>query len=644
MNKLIIILALSGSSVIFPQSDSLRQEPLLQMLLEDLEIEEENQGELIAEYLENPVDVNRASVEELESVPILTESEIKIFSAFVIKKRPFKSKEELIRNLPFSYEKKEYLKYFITVYPADQFSFLEIPDVKFRSRVKSNYPSNRAYNSGKYSGNYFSLYNNLKVNYSNKFRFTFISDKDIGENNYLDFYSASLKIDKLLLDQIIIGDYIAEAGQGLSLWSPYSFGKGSYATLGINKNAKNLYPNSSSHENKFFRGAAFKHSVRNFNFSFFYSVKRIDASLNENHFRFYDIGYHRSETELQKKDNVGENAWGLNAGVTIPNFLIANINIFSVNYSIPLNFSDILSPKRRFSVASINYKLNYGSIFYTAEWAYDGKYLANLNSLYFDLDKSLRIINLFRHYPVNYYSPFAQGFGESSKTSNETGYYFGVEYKTKYGAINFYYDIFNFSSSTYASSFPSDGSEIMINIITRKFLGVRYSARIFSESKYSDYIYRNRITSAELQKNKYRISIDFTRRNLSLRTRFEYLSLKNIDAAVNEKGFYVYQDIGVKFSKTFYVNFRLTYFNTDSYNSRLYSYERDIFGVMTLPALYLRGYRWMFLIRYTPIKGIILEAKAVQNYKPELLTLGTGDSAVESNSQTFISMQIRTIF
>ncbi len=77
-----------------------------------------------------------------------------------------------------------------------------------------------------------------------------------------------------------IGDYHLRFGQGLVLWSGFSYAKTSMP-LDIKKRAAGITGYRSTDENRFFRGIATTLTHKNIDLSFFYSGKKIDGNITE---------------------------------------------------------------------------------------------------------------------------------------------------------------------------------------------------------------------------------------------------------------------------------------------------------------------------------------------------------------------------
>ena len=101
-----------------------------------------------------------------------------------------------------------------------------------------------------------------------------------------------------------------------------------------------------------------------------------------------------------------------------------------------------------------------------------------------------------------------------------------------------------------------------------------------------------------------------------------------------------YQDVNLRSSEKLWLDFRIIFFQTDSYDSRLYEYENDLRGVLSLPALYGRGVRWYALVRYELADRLELSAKYSDLIRDDVKRIGTGLDELPTNHDNRIGVQI----
>jgi hypothetical protein len=106
----------------------------------------------------------------------------------------------------------------------------------------------------------------------------------------------------------------------------------------------------------------------------------------------------------------------------------------------------------------------------------------------------------------------------------------------------------------------------------------------------------------------------------------------------------IFQEARLLLLKKLAVYGRIIFFHTDSFNSAVYEFENDLIGVMPNLAMYGKGIRWYFLIRYKPINLITISAKYSETYKPDETSLSSGDNEIIGNLDNRFSLQIDITF
>lgn len=637
--KNIFLISLLISTVSFAQTDTTKYEIDWEELLDSYQNNQANAAESIDEIISNKMNINEASYPDISSIPFLTASDVRQIWEAKNKYPKIEDIKEFVSHLQIEELKKQLL---IEIFTTTSSRIIpKFQSLNLRSNVKFHSPETIAEQQNKYSGTNFSNYNKIKLNLNNKNSLTLITQKDVNEKSFADFTSLSLMTDKLYFERVILGNYQIQFGQGLAQWSPYSFGKSTNAIVPVVKKPRGILPNSYSEENKYFSGLAISNQFGLINLSAFYSSNYRDATKYDNYFSLYYSGYHRTENELMKKDLIRLNSYG--------GIIETHGNNYSVGFAYISNkFGARVQTANNQDITQSNYlSLNY-SFFdehfnYTSEWSYfmPNKSVATIHVLTFSPVAKWKFAVVYRNYPSNYYSLNSQGFGEYNSTQNERGYYFGVQTSNSFGRINLYYDFFTRPSPTSNFTFPVNGNELMFDFKSRSFHGLSIELKYLYEYKpdnSDDEIIKSVILR---RKNNYRFTLNYRKYNVYLRTRYELVKISYNDKTNQESGYYLYQEISFKLKSHFSFAFRATYFNTDSFLSRLYSYEKDIYGAFSIPVLYKKGYKWYLLIKYTGLRSTIIEAKIDEIYKPDEEQLFSSDNMINSNNFMHLSLQIR---
>jgi len=107
----------------------------------------------------------------------------------------------------------------------------------------------------------------------------------------------------------------------------------------------------------------------------------------------------------------------------------------------------------------------------------------------------------------------------------------------------------------------------------------------------------------------------------------------------------MYQDIKFKpmFSKLSF-SLRYTYFNTKSYDSRIYAYENDVLYGYSIPSFYGNGKKIYLLLKYNIVKNTDLWIKISETIYDDRDVIKSGWDEIEGNKLTELKIQLRYKF
>ncbi|MBK7106821.1 MAG: helix-hairpin-helix domain-containing protein [Ignavibacteriae bacterium] len=641
----ITIFILFNPIILFSQIDSSEILDLkIFELFEDFSSEDDdfNYYDLLENFIENPIDINSADKNELLKIPFLKLNDAKSILKTRKMLNEFTSIEDLNLVKDIHPDILMLLKLLVIVKPKnDKSAKTYFNNFSLRSRISNDLQERSGFTENKFSGNGLKNYNRIKFNYSD-FSLGFLTEKDVGEKLFTDHYSGFLSYKNLgIVKEILVGDFNIEFGQGLAIWSPYSFSKSSDAN-NIIKQERNLVPHISSEENKFLRGIAIHSKLNNFEIKTFFSQNYKDASIDDfgNVTNFNFTGFHRTENEINNFENLKETTFGGIINYFINENLSLGIshvkNIFNQNLLFQNNFG---LHGNKFSFTSFSYNLNWENLIFTGELSNNSKTTAIINNLFLDLSKSFQVSASYRNYPKEYYNIYSFGFGESSNTQNENGFYFGVKFNSDFGKINLYYDIFNFPYSNSLNGFSANGNDFLFNYENKILPNIKVDLKFKDEVK-EIFIIENLEEKIDAQEKLiFRFTLDYNLSKLIFgKSRFEYV--KFIEVKNIEEGYLLFQDLKLKIKNNISVSTRFIFFQTKSYNSRIYEFENDIKGVLNNLALFGEGMRIYFLIQYNPIDNLEIYFKYSETYKPNEKTLSSGYSEIIGNIDNKISAQI----
>ena len=505
-----------------------------------------------------------------------------------------------------------------------------------------------------------------KYNYSNRVSASLIFEKDAGEYFFkgdkqflFDFQTAHVAVYNTgRFKKIVVGDYSLQFGQGLTLWTGFSFGKAP-DVASVAKKDIGLRAYTSANEYSFLRGLATTVSlIKRIDFTPFVSFRNLDASLdlNENGesvlANLNETGYHRTATEIKNRNSVSQQIFG---GVV--QYQHKNLSIGAIGYHTKFDKAFItgtqLYRKYNFTGLSltnvgVNYNYSYKNIYLFGEAAKSlNSGYGFLNGALISLSSKVSAVVLHRNYQKNYHNFFNQATAEASEAFNENGFYAGLNI-TPVKAWNFsiYADYFKFPWLKFRIDAPSDGYEYLAQLTYTPNKTFKAFLRYKSELKQQNTDLDVAINYLDhVKKESYRADVSWKlSKSLGFQNRIEVSQFKKGQPAA-EFGYMIYQDIAYtpNLSK-FTGNLRVAYFHTASYNSRIYAYEDDVLYNFSFGMYSGRGFRNYLNLKYKLAKRLDVWARYAMFIYQGVETVGSGLDEIKGNKKTDVKLQVRYQF
>jgi len=655
MKKIVFALIIISSIHSFAQVDTTQLFENVESLLEDASQENEDSQifDSIEYLLNNPILLNESSINELLQIPFLDLPAARAIIRHRNLLGGISYKEQLYNIEGISSELIEKIIPFLKLGDEKSTSFFDTftqfsqnLSLKYRTRMQYDIQERLGFSNNKFLGSRPKYYNRFLINSSNAFQLGAVIEKDAGEESLTDFSSLHLQISELgFVKNILLGDFNYEFGQGLALWSPYSFSKGSDAVKVITKRARNSYQYLSTDENKFFRGVSFQIDILGLNIIPFYSFNSLDASIDSTTntvTSFTEDGYHRTLSEIRKIDSANEKVFGIMTHYAPIDNTNLGFLFYNSTFTPSISNTNIHKPSGSdHSYYSLSYSTTFNRIFFTGEFSFNNLSVASINNLEIFLENNFSLIISLRNYPRNYYSFHSNGFGEKSTTQNEVGFYSGFYWKTSFGVFNFYYDQFKIPVAGSNYNFSAQGNDFLLNYSHKIYQNTTATLRFKSETKEQVEIISNEFKLIDRRITNLRLEINHkVSRILQMRTRAEFVFIPSNIANSKETGSLFFYDLKYIPFNQFSIQSRIIFFSTDSYNSRIYEFENDLIGVMTNPPLYGEGFRWYLLLKYSTKFGLNVSFKYSELHKPNEKALSSGDSEIFGNLDNKISLQL----
>jgi hypothetical protein len=276
---------------------------------------------------------------------------------------------------------------------------------------------------------------------------------------------------------------------------------------------------------------------------------------------------------------------------------------------------------------------------------------AALTGMDIDLGQGTEFSLTYRNFAKDYQTVFGAAFAESSGLpQNEEGLYLGFQQQLN-DKINIraYADQYRFPSQRLGLSRPGSGLDLLGNVDiqwsrqTEGYILIRHEVRD-ADFTQTDALGRELNIVGEQLRQSIRLHIEHQiSRRFRWRSRIEGAYFR-APGEEGEYGMLIYQDVRYVVGPKLQFDARLTFFDTESFDTRVYQFENDLLFVMTNAALSGRGQRYYVLAKYNPLKNLDLWLKFDSTIFDDRSTIGSGLDEIEGNVRSRIGVQARYNF
>jgi hypothetical protein len=659
----------------------------IELISEQLETEELDLTNLLEQlnyYYDNPINLNNTNFEELEALQLLTDVQINDVLLHVKQHGRFISKYELqaLRYwdlqtidlvLPFIRVDDKLDQLHVSLKEALKYGNFELFLRYQRTpQHKKGYDevsdSIRETSSTYYYGNPDRYYSRFRFSYRTNLSIGVTAEKDPGEQFFkgtqkgFDFYSAhAFYQGGKYLKAVALGDYQVQIGQALNFWSGYAFGKTADVS-NIKKNAQPLRPYTSVDENRFMRGAAADLAYKNFGLTVFGSVKNVDASIIEDSLSddlefvsTIDLtGFHRTYREIAKKDLLQEQIAGANLRYKVRSLSLGVAGVhqgYDKAYSKTMqiyNQFDFRGTKTFSLSGDYSYVWKNINLFGEVSRSSHSKDYAFLQGLIIAIDSKATLSVLYRNYGRAYQTFYNNAFAEGSLTQNEKGLYFGLRTKLSSSwTFSSYMDFFQAPWLKYQVDAPTIGHEFLGQLSYKPNKQMEFYARYRQQLRQKNSRNADEFVTAveDVYQRNYRINFSYqVSEAIQIKSRLEYVTI-NRPSNDPEQGMIFTQDVLIRpKSAPFDLALRYALFDTDSYDTRIYTFETNALYVFSVPAYYYQGSRAYFTLRTTMFRKVDLWVRYGVFIYSNRTSLSSGGEEIQGNSKGDITLQLRVKF
>jgi len=702
-NASVLTLSLIVNLSLFAQSKEDDKNQIIEERIEYLsESDEESDADYttifdqLSHYFDKPLNLNRVSLDELESLGLLSSIQINNLLLHIEKNGKLMTLEELQTIAGFDAATIKRVLPFVrlsTDVNTAQLSFNELlknGDNQLVLRAEKVLEQKKGYSpitdsalaaspNSRYLVNDLRIFSRYRYKYGNHVSIGITAEKDPGEEfftgtqkNGFDFYSGHIFLrNRGKFKQIAIGDYQAQFGQGLTYWSGRAFGKGADIQM-IKRTGLGLKPYSSVDETLFLRGGGFTFEVGKIETTVFYSYNKIDGNviqqdttglqqaeieaINQEGLSISSLqqtGFHRTTNELEDKDAITQQQMGSHLAYKTRSL---NVGLTGIYSSIDANFNPNLQPYSQFRNAeSEQAKIGVDYNWIYRNFNFFGEATKSINAgnafvsgALITLDPRLTLAVLYRKFDRDFQPISSVAISEGSVNENETGLYTGIVTKiSKSFTLSGYYDQFTFGWLKSGVDAPSKGHQFIAQLNFKPSKKMEMYVRVRERIKEKntkmdtdaiDYLVEEKQTNYRFNYT-YQITEAFP-----LKSRVE-LSNYDLSESPFETGYLIYQDIVFKAKSTpLSFSFRYAIFDTKSFNSRIYAYENDVLYSFSIPAYSNRGTRTYLTARYQFRKGIDLWIRYAITYYENLDVISSGLEEIQGNHKSDVKIQVRYSF
>ncbi len=574
-----------------------------------------------------PYDLNTVSADELAGLPGMSLYEATAVIELRTALRRFTSVEQLTLMEDRGAEVLGKLSPFVRVERLKKNPRAHDPTFRLRTRVAraGSGPTNEM------AGSPFRVTSSLTLIAFDDVEVGSVFEKDPGERMRDGFLSGYLSVGNLPGGaRVVVGDYTMESGQGLLFWRMGSAPKGVVGTDAPRRSAGGPRPHRSSGESNFLRGIAvatdWPVSFGSMRGTLFWSQRSLGANVDGdgNLTSLYDDGLFRTEEERRKRNRVRERLAGLRAelegeagwraGVTLSRARLDRPVLGKGPYSFSGSGWDA-------SALDAEYRSARSSLYGEVALSRSGRPAA-VFGISHQASLATSISLAFRSSPPGSAGRYSWAFGEHAGSGNEIGAYIGWTTKpVGYLTLAGYLDCFRHPWRTAQIPLPSSGAEGLAQADIRAEKGLEFSVRLSLRQTETtipahDELGREVRTVQERLQTRYRVGGSaLISRALRFKARLELTDVAYPALRRHERGTLVFEEIRLCPFTFIQCEARLSYFETGSYDSRMYESEGDLDGVFCNAMLFGKGKRWYALLRLIPLSFLHCSIKVAAEEK-----------------------------
>ncbi|MBR1793249.1 MAG: hypothetical protein IJ764_06380 [Bacteroidales bacterium] len=665
---LLTFLHMAGSSV--SQTLPMALTDWLEHWQEEFGDEEGFDSDEVIDYYEslmdNPINLNDTHSNVLRTLPFIGDFRWRILKAYIALHGQLISVDELYLLNGYNRQLVELLKPIVSVAPVPSKDTVNLRQMLSQGRSQlllgmgANIETSRGYREGIYEGDPLRLYARYQYHFKERVHLSLSADKDPGEAFFsgsqrqgFDFYSGHLLVNDIgIVKSAVLGHYNLQFGQGLTLWSGFA-PSGSLLSEGF-RYPRGIAAASAFAEQGYLQGLAVTVAFApHWDMTAFYSNVARDASADVSGVvhGLSNSGYHRTPTEIAKKDLLREQLFGthlqyrtdnIELGGTFSRTLLSDSIIPSMSiynyYAFRGDENVNIGIDGRFRMGDLTL---FGEVSLTSLFA-----VAAIGGVSLSLAPDHCLGFSLRHYDKDYYNLHNAPLSRTSGAWGEEGINIIYQQSLPWAIKSqFEVDLYRLSAMHYGIYAPSKGSVFRCSL-----------SRQFTRTLQLNvgYVYRTRERNVAFEAPVYTVE-QTSRRQLTaqlssglgawtFRTRLSQCWFQ-AELSSSRQGFLVSQDIQYGFVRMpLALTMRFLLFDVDGYDARIYASESDLAYQFSAMAYSGQGLRFYMVARYAVTKTITLSAKYAITTHPNVQSIGSSYEQIDGDHRQSWKLQLRWNF
>ncbi|MDR0790724.1 MAG: helix-hairpin-helix domain-containing protein [Bacteroidales bacterium] len=628
--------------------------------IEDAELDDETKATMIEDLyylLEKPCNLNIATDYQLSLIG-LDASQIRNLKLYIKNSGQMLSIYELSVINGFTDEVIEQIKPFICAYPVEKQPPLRLDSIfrkakhEFRTQYREIVEDSYGYTRGDkgYMGDKFATNFRYNLNYFDRLSFSITADKDAGEPFFdslqkygYDSYSIQLTLKKIgIIEQLTLGDYRLNFGEGLAIGQFFDLGHFNNNAQ-IKRKTNGIQPYRSITEYGFNRGLATQIRVKDFDLYLFGSYNKIDYSGS-----ILTTGYHRTLSEIARKDSNSDALFGLHLNYVLNNFEIGGTWL-GYCYKYPISHQNSEYQKDYFTgynnnITSLNFNYRYRKLLVFSEVAMSkNQALASIFGLEVLFDYKTNLSVSYRDYGKAFQNFYSSAIGTQSNNANEKGVYAAFTHRiNKHWHYYLGVDVFHFPHISYRAAEAVTGykakAELVFEPNERHLFSVHYR---LNNRPYNETHDNGKVYPEDNILNQVQVKYDLhPLKWLTFNVRAGY-GFTNTYKNDSLSGFFsLIEAIYTHPLEKLKINIRYAFFNTDNYDNRFNVYEYNLPLNFSTVALYDKGQRAYLNIVWKINKHISLSARYAITIYSDKQEIGSGNDKIDGNKRQDIGCQL----